>query len=390
MAYNSSVYGILYTDSYELEPDSISLDIHSIYWTVGILIIMESIRNGCVRVISAKSMTAQRQLQLIEKYKVNILNPTPGNLVHWAKYERISEMDLSSVKSILVHGGKTSLTFIPDIKRHFPNARIDECFGITEVGLISIASLNNSNTNGGHTLSANNIVKLVDDHGNRCGPNESGEIHVKKPYKFLGYINDPVQTANAMDEEGFFRTGDIGHFDDHGFLFITDRKKNIFSVFYFRSMILPQEIEECLAKLPDVKEVCVVGIPIVSQYFLPAAVVVRMPGSELSQNDVFQAVAGRLTVHLFALKLNSKFETQSQNFRYFVENFPERAKPRGGVYFVDKLLKNHNGKLIRREISKYATQQFRLARENDAELRSYLEDIPEEFRAVIYKYDETF
>lgn len=286
----------MFTDFNKYAPDSISLDVHSIYWTVGILIVMESISNGCVRVISAKSMTAQHQLQLIEKYKVNILNPTPGNLVQWVKYERISGMDLSSVQYIFVHGGKSSLNFIPDVKRYFPNACIDEYFGITEIGLISIASLDNSNANvGGHRITSNNIVKIVDDDENRCGPNSLGEIRVKKPYEFLGYLNDPVQTANAVDDEGFFQTGDIGQFNDQGFLFITDRKKNIFSVFYYRNMILPQEIEECLAKMPDIKEVCVVGIPIVSQYFLPAVVVVRMPGSKLSQRDVYNAIAGSLS-----------------------------------------------------------------------------------------------
>lgn len=296
IAYNSSVF----TDFNKYEPGIISLDLHSIYWTVGIFIVMESIYNGCTRVISAKSMTAQRQLQLIEKYKVNILNPTPGNLVHWVKYEGISEMDLSSVKYILVHGGKSSMNFIPDVKRYFPHACIHEYFGITEVGLISIASLYDPNANAvGHRITSNNTVSIVDDDGNRCGPNALGEIRVKKPYKFLGYLNDPVQTAEAVDDDGFFQTGDIGQFDEQGYLHIMDRKKNIFSVFYYRNMILPQEIEGCLAKLPDVKEVCVVGIPIVSQYFLPAVVAVRTPGSKLSQRDVYNVVAGKLPRRYF-------------------------------------------------------------------------------------------
>lgn len=81
--------------------------------------------------------------------------------------------------------------------------------------------------------------------------------------------------------------------------------------------------------------------------------------------------------------------SQIQCILFSAGNFPNRAKPRGGVYFVDKLPKNHNGKLIRSEISHYATEQFRTARENDAELQSYLADIPEEFRAIIYKYNET-
>ena len=87
------------------------------------------------------------------------------------------------------------------------------------------------------------------------------------------------------------------------------------------------------------------------------------------------------------------FDSLTSVFKLFIvfhtDNFPNRAKPRGGIYFMDKLPKTHNGKLIRKEITKYATQQFRSARENDAELQSYLANIPEEFREIIYKCDES-
>lgn len=294
-------YGLsTYNSQKKYEPDTRIFDIHSIYWTVGVKIIMESIDNGSTRVITAKPLTAQHQLQLIEKYKINVLNPTPGNLIPCLNYERIHEMDLTSVKLMYMYGGKLPLSLIPDIKRHFTNVRIYETYGATEIGGASLASLGCSNS--GHRILPNCIVKIVDDNENRCGPNTLGEIRIKMTHKFLGYLNDPVQTADALDDEGFYRTGDIGQFDEHGFLCITDRKKNVINVFYFDSIVLPQEIEEfLLAKLPDVREVCVVGIPIVSEFQLPAVVAVRMPGSKLKQRDVFNAIAG-----IFIMKRNHK------------------------------------------------------------------------------------
>lgn len=253
---------------------------------------MESIDNGATCVITAKPLTAQYQLELIEKYKMNVLNPTPGNLVLCLKHARIHEMDLSSVKQIYIYGGKLSLNFIPDIKRYFPNARIFETYGATEIGAASLAILDNPNEDGGHQLLPNCIVKVVDANENRCGPNMLGEIRIRMAHKYLGYLNDPIQTANALDNEGFYITGDISQFNDHGFFYIVDRKKNIINVFYYDSMVLPHEIENCLVKLPDIKEVCVVGIPIISEFYLPAAVVVRTPGSKLNQRDVFNVIAG--------------------------------------------------------------------------------------------------
>lgn len=287
-----------YNSQKKYDPNTKIFDIHSIYWTVGVKIIIESIDNGSTRVITAKPLTAEHQLRLIEKYKMNVLNPTPGNLIPCLNYVRIHEMDLTSVKLIYMYGGKFSLNLIPVIKRHFPHARIYETYGATEIGGASLASLDadNSNSNDdcnhGHRILPNCIVKIVDDNENRCGPNALGEIRIKMAHKFLGYLNDPVQTANAVDDEGFFRTGDIGQFDDQGFLCISDRKKNVINVFYYDSIVLPQEIEGHLVKLPDIKEVCVVGIPIVSEFQLPAVVAVRVPGSKLCQRDVFNAIAG--------------------------------------------------------------------------------------------------
>lgn len=295
MSYGFSTYN----SQKKYDPNTKIFDIHSIYWTVGVKIIMESIDNGSTRVITAKPLTAQHQMQLIEKYKMNVLNPTPGTLVPCLNYERIHEMDLTSVKLIYMYGGKLPLNLVPEIKHHFPNARIYETYGATEIGGVSLASLNmdsshsNDDCNHGHRILPNCIVKIVDENENRCGPRAFGEIRVKMAHKFLGYLNDPVQTANALDNEGFYRTGDIGQFDEQGFLCITDRKKNVINVFYYDSIVLPQEIEEfLLAKLPNIREVCVVGIPIVSEFQLPAVAAVRMCGSKLCQRDVFNAIAG--------------------------------------------------------------------------------------------------
>lgn len=69
---------------------------------------------------------------------------------------------------------------------------------------------------------------------------------------------------------------------------------------------------------------------------------------------------------------------------YFdTERFPDRSKLRGGVYFVDKLPKTHNGKIIRKEITDFAAQSFRTIKDTDPDIQSYLDDYPEEFRKLI-------
>lgn len=66
-----------------------------------------------------------------------------------------------------------------------------------------------------------------------------------------------------------------------------------------------------------------------------------------------------------------------------VETFPKRSRLRGGVYFVDSLEKNLNGKLMRKTVTEMATALFKAAKNNDPDIQSYLQDIPEEFRKMI-------
>ncbi|XP_031621058.1 probable 4-coumarate--CoA ligase 4, partial [Contarinia nasturtii] len=134
-------------------------------------------------------------------------------------------------------------------------------------------------------------MKIVDDNGNRCGANVDGEICTKTKYMFIEYLNDPKTTAASFDNEGFFLTGDIGHFDENGTLHISDRKKNIFKIFYFRVPFSPSQIESYLITLPDVQEVCIVGITTGADEELPAAVIVRNSNSSLNERSYYELVA---------------------------------------------------------------------------------------------------
>lgn len=278
------------------ERDSVVLDDRSIYWTVGIGLTLISLQSGATRILTTKPLFVRKQLELIQKYKINIFSPTASDFTSCLKYVRTHSLDLSSVRRITLFGGKFSRNFIADINRYFPNAYAIEVYGSTETGLISIAALADPNGNvihvGAHRLRSNCITIIADENGNRLGPNQFGEIRVKTVDEFYGYLNAPIQTANAVDDEGFFRTGDTGRFDDDGFFVIGDRMKDIFRVYYHSTMLLPHEIEECLAKMSDIKDVCIVGIPITPGFYLPAAVVVRMPDSKLKQRDIFNMVAG--------------------------------------------------------------------------------------------------
>lgn len=297
MSYGNHAFLPIELDTQKLVEDGVLFSCDAIYWSVGFKPIMNSIYHGVVRIISSQPFTPELQLSIIEKHKVTVLFNTPFIMAACIKSDCIGKYDLLSVKRIIFYGSKVPNTLFADIKQHFSNADLLIMYGLTEVGLISQNFVRpqdhnyTANINGGQ-LFEGCTVKIIDDSGNRCAPNQNGEICIQTKHQFLNYYDDPVATAAAVDSEGFFRTGDIGHFDSNGRLFVEDRKKFVANVYYFENILVPSTIEEYLIKLPGVLDVCVVGIPIACGECLPAAAVIRKPNSNLDRHVVFNAVAG--------------------------------------------------------------------------------------------------
>ena len=105
----------------------------------------------------------------------------------------------------------------------------------------------------------NTWFKLLDDEGQTVTTlGQPGEIAIKGPQVMAGYWQRPDETAKAMTEDGYFKTGDIGTMDERGFFKIVDRKKDMVLVSGFN--VYPNEIEEVVAQCPGVMECAAVGI----------------------------------------------------------------------------------------------------------------------------------
>ncbi len=102
-------------------------------------------------------------------------------------------------------------------------------------------------------------VRVVDDDGRDVPPGQPGEFVVRGFNVMKGYFNNPAATAEAIDADGWLKTGDVGYVDGGGNLRITDRKKDMFIVGGFN--VYPAEVEAALLAHPDVAQVAVVGVP---------------------------------------------------------------------------------------------------------------------------------
>ncbi len=102
-------------------------------------------------------------------------------------------------------------------------------------------------------------VSIRDENGVEVAPGQEGEICIRGPQLMAGYWNRPEETAKAMTEDGFFKSGDIGMMDEDGFIKIVDRKNDMMIVSGFN--IYPTEIEEVLAQHPGIFEAAAIGVP---------------------------------------------------------------------------------------------------------------------------------
>jgi long-chain acyl-CoA synthetase len=134
-------------------------------------------------------------------------------------------------------------------------------------------------------------VRIADPDGATLGPGEQGEVQVRGPMVFAGYWNKPEATSEAF-AEGWFRTGDIGHLDDEGYLYITDRKKDV--IIRGGENIYSVEVEDRLVSHPDIVDAAVVGIPHEDLGEEVKAVVQVRASSPLTADDVRNWVGATL------------------------------------------------------------------------------------------------
>jgi len=121
-------------------------------------------------------------------------------------------------------------------------------------------------------------LEIRDDTGAVLPPNTPGEICLRGPRITKGYWKDPEKTASSFFGD-WFRTGDVGYLDTEGFLFLTDRKKDM--IISGGENIASSEVERSIFQLPQVSEVAVIGIPDPRWGEIPAAVVVLKQGAQL-------------------------------------------------------------------------------------------------------------
>lgn len=329
----------------------------TLYWNTGLFSLLLGTIGGSTRIITAEIFSVELQLRIIEKYRATIVEDLSYHMVLMLKSEALAKTDLTSVKRYFAGGYKVPLSIIQEFNLHLPNGSVNTGYGLTEVGYnVSVDFPNFSGKDSVGKIVSGYKIKVMDEQGNRCGVGVTGEICIKSRHGFLGYYKNIELTREAIDNEGFFLTGDIGHIDSAGYLFITDRKKNV--IVYFDDWVFPTEIEAVLLKSAAIENVCVVGVPVDEICEVPAAVVVRARRSNITEEEILKIVEGfyKSIKNLSVLWKSSSFDCSL----FESDNLVDNCKLRGGVYFRDYIPTTLTGKPLRGAIKEMATKCYRL------------------------------
>ena len=172
-----------------------------------------------------------------------------------------------------------------------------ERYGMTETGMITSNPLDGARVGGtvGRPLPGID-VRVVDDSGSVCGPDAIGGVQLRGPNVFAGYWRMPEKTREEFTADGWFRTGDMGQWvadgPAKGYLRLVGRAKDL--IITGGLNVYPTEIEERIDALEGVEESAVIGVPDPDFGEAVAAVVVRRPGSALTEADVIAALKGEI------------------------------------------------------------------------------------------------
>ena len=204
----------------------------------------------------------QELMSLIPRERVTVVSGSPTLLIILMEHCKPGDYDTSSVTTLTSGADKLPLQVQKAIREYFPNVNgVYDVYGPTECSpcvttLDACDSLRKVGSVGPPLPFVK--VRLLDDAGKDVRAGEIGEIVVQGPNVMLGYYKQPEETAKVL-KDGWFYTGDMAWADEEGYLFFSDRKKDV--IVSGGENIASREVEEALYKHPDVFRAAVFGVP---------------------------------------------------------------------------------------------------------------------------------
>ncbi|MEU5397864.1 class I adenylate-forming enzyme family protein [Streptomyces sp. NPDC005963] len=234
---------------------------------------------GATAVVTGGRFDADQFIRDIERHRVTHMSGSPAMYYGMLRSAELDERDLSSVRMITSGTAPIDTTALRKLREAFPGASVTEGYGLSEatMGLTMSppgAEIETPTGSVGVPISDTEVEIRAEDGVTVRKQGETGEIWARGPQITDGYQDDPELTA-VQFKDGWLRTGDMGHFDKNGFLFLVGRAKDM--LIYKGYNVYPQPLEDLLCSHPSIAQASVVGRPHPEFGEIPVAFVVLRP-----------------------------------------------------------------------------------------------------------------
>ena len=277
-------------------PDATTLISTPLYSNTTLVSFMPTLTFGGTVVLMPK-FDSTRYLELAQQYRVTHTMLVPVQYQRLMAHPDFDRYDLSSFQAKFCTSAPFAASIKADVVRRWPG-KLTEYYGMTEGGGSCQLEANEWPTklhSVGRPMEGHDM-RLIDEHGNEVAAGEVGEVVGHSPAMMTGYYRQPDKTAEAewYDPSGkrFIRTGDMGRFDEDGFLTLLDRKKDMIISGGFN--VYPSDLEAEVRQHPDVVDVAVVGAQSEQWGETPVAFVVRRAHAQIDEATLLAWVNARV------------------------------------------------------------------------------------------------
>ncbi|HEX6269010.1 MAG TPA: long-chain fatty acid--CoA ligase [Anaerolineales bacterium] len=297
-------WNTLNTVIHDVTHNDIYLNVFPMFHTGGLFVytLPQVIFGGTT--IFIRQFDPEQILTLLEREHVTIFAAVPTMYQMLTTAPNWDEADLSSLRFCTSGGAPLPVPLVEKYTRE-KNIRFKQGFGMTEFGPGIFALAPEDAIRKAGSIGRPNFfvdAKIVDDGNNFLGPNKAGELVLKGPSYCSGYFNNPEATAQAVDERGYFHTGDIAQYDEEGYFYIVDRKKDMF--ISGGENVYPAEIEKVLYQHPAVHMCAVIGLPDPKWGEVGKACVVLKPGQSATEEELLKFMTERLAKYKVPKSVN--------------------------------------------------------------------------------------
>jgi acyl-CoA synthetase (AMP-forming)/AMP-acid ligase II len=308
-----------------IDQDDILMAVLPFFHIYGMQVMMNTGLRAGATVVTLPRFDLEEFLRLHQEHGITRSFVAPPIVVALAKHPVVDQYDLSHVDQVFSGAAPLSAELAEEASSRL-GCEVVQGYGMTEMSPVShLTALGAFKPGSVGVTAPNTETQIVDPAtGESLGPEHDGEIWVRGPQVMKGYLNNEQATSDTLDGDGWLHTGDIGHVDPDGHLFVVDRLKELIK--YKGFQVPPAELEALLLTHPAVADAAVIGLPDEEAGEIPVAYVALKAGRDVAPEDI-QAFVAEQVAHYKQVRR---------------------------VHLVDEIPKSASGKILRRVLRERA------------------------------------